>query len=436
MTTYRCDHLFGASGWVSPGELVVEDGRSAVERVRGYALPGMPNLHSHAFQRAIAGLTEYAGPGGDDFWSWRDAMYRFALRVEPDELESLACQLYVEMLEAGYTAVCEFHYLHHAPDGSPYDNPVEMSERLVAAARRAGIRLTLLPALYASGGFDGAPLGAAQRRFRSDAAWVMRAVERLRRAHPEVRVGVAPHSLRAAPPAELAACVTALEGLDSAAPIHIHVAEQTREVDACLTARGARPVEWLLASAPVDERWCLVHATHVTSRELADVARAGAVIGFCPTTEANLGDGLGPAGRSGAAGVRFGVGSDSQISVSVREELRWLEYTARLERRARNVLAPAGAASTGAYLYSTALAGGLQALAQPGGRDLVVLDPEHPVLAERPLERVLDAHLFSNHGSAVRDVMVDGEWVVKDGRHREREAIRACHRRALARLAE
>ncbi len=352
-------------------------------------------------------------------------MYRFVERLDPDDVESIASQLYAEMLEAGYTSVGEFHYLHHAPDGRAYDNPVEMAERLVAAARRTGIHLTLLPVLYASSGFDGAPLGPAQRRFKTDATWIADAVQRLRGAFPDVRVGVAPHSLRAAPPAELAACVTAVAD----GPIHIHVAEQLAEVEACRAARGARPVQWLLDHAAVDARWCLVHATHVDDAELAGVAASGAVVGYCPTTEANLGDGIAPACRSGAAGVRFGVGSDSHISVSVTEELRWLEYAQRLAQRRRNVI------SSGEALYASALAGGEQALACGGHADVVVLDADHPVLAGKPRECVIDAHVFSNHGSAVRDVMVGGRWVVKDGRHRDRDAIRASFRATMARLA-
>jgi len=450
MKVYACDRLRQGGEWLAPGFVSVDDSGtilavgstppegSAPEPVHGWVVPGMPNLHSHAFQRAMSGLTEHASGTGDSFWTWRETMYRFLERLGPDEVEAIAAELYVEMLEAGYTAVGEFHYLHHAPDGRDYDNPVELAERIVAAARATGIRLTMLPVLYAASGFDGAPPESAQRRFANSPAWLLDAVERLRKT-PDLRVGIAPHSLRAAPPEELAECVTAIKRLDPSAPVHVHIAEQHAEVEACLAARGARPVAWLCEHAPVDARWCLVHATHVDDAEIDAIVKSGATVGLCPTTEANLGDGTVP--RRLPLQARFGIGSDSHVSIGVAEELRLLEYGQRLAGEQRNLLASATSPSVGSFLHAAALAGGAQALAQPVGKaapglgaDLVVLDPDHPVLLGRPAERTLDAYVFSSQGSPVRDVMVAGQWVVKDGRHRDRELVRKRYRQAVDRL--
>ncbi|MEO6226541.1 MAG: formimidoylglutamate deiminase, partial [Thermomonas sp.] len=300
----------------------------------GWWLPGIANLHSHAFQRAMAGLAERqsdrspgahgAGEKQDSFWTWRDTMYRMAARFEPGTLHAVASQLYVEMLEAGYTQVCEFHYLHHAPDGRPYDDPAEMSRALVRAARDTGIRLTLLPVLYMTGGFDGRALGARQRRFGHDVDGYLRLLETLRRDQDDaLRIGCALHSLRAVPADAMRRVVAALPQ-DSR--IHIHVSEQIGEVQDCLAVRNARPVEWLLDNADVDQCWTLVHATHLTGGETRGIARSGATVALCPTTEANLGDGLFPLREYLDAGGAWGIGSDSHCSVSPVEELRWLEY--------------------------------------------------------------------------------------------------------------
>jgi formimidoylglutamate deiminase len=454
MTVYACEHLWRPDGWMTPAFVAVDasgyvtsigDAPPSVqaEHVRGYVVPGMPNLHSHAFQRALAGLTEHATGGEDSFWSWRRAMYGFLERLTPDDVEAIANQLYVEMLEAGYTSVGEFQYLHNDVSGAHYANPAETSERLIAAARRAGIGMTLLPVAYFSSGFEGAPTQSSQQRFASDVDWLLGVVERLRdawRGDPEVRVGVAPHSLRAVMPDALAELVSGIGGLDADAPIHIHVAEQQREVDDCIRARGARPVEWLLANAPVDARWCLVHATHTSSAEIEAVSRSGATLGICPTTEANLGDGIPAFPEMLSAGCHFGIGSDSHVSVDMREELRWLEYAQRLVAQRRNVLGTERT-GTGDRLYAGALFGGARALGRaigevlPGRRaDWLVLDPDHPVLAGRPLERVLDSFLFANQGNPITRVMVGGRWVVTDGRHRDRERTRAEYARVLERL--
>ena len=411
----------------------------------GPVLPGMPNLHSHAFQRAMAGWAERAGSGGD-FWSWRETMYRFLARLGPDEVEAVATQLYIEMLKAGYTAVGEFHYVHNDPNGDPYDAPTEMSDRLVAAAGQAGIGLTLLPVLYAQGGFDRRPTGEAQRRFAADPDRLASIAATLRRVHaddPQIRIGVAPHSLRAVSPEALAALVAGVQADDEMAPIHIHVAEQQREVEDCLAWSGSRPVEWLLGEAPVDGRWCLVHATHMTEAETRALAASDAVAGLCPTTEANLGDGLFRLPDYLGSGGKFGVGSDSNVSVSPVEELRWLEYGQRLGRQERLVAAAENFPSTGARLFTQALAGGAQALGRPTGRiesghraDLLVLDPEHPNLIGRSGDGLMDSLVFAGNRNPVKDVVVGGRRVIRDGGHAGEDAALVAFGRALKSLTD
>ena len=413
------------------------------ERASGPVIPAMPNLHSHAFQRAMAGRTERASASEDSFWTWRQVMYGFVGRLDPDSLEAIAAQLYVEMLKAGYGSVAEFHYLHHDPDGRPYADPAEMSWRILAAARAAGIALTHLPVLYAAGGFGGAPAGPGQRRFLNDLDGFFRIVERVAQAAkdaPDIRVGIAPHSLRAVPPELLGQAVATLDARLPGAPVHIHIAEQAREVEECVAWSGARPVQWLLDHAAVDGRWCLVHATHMTGAETEAVAKSGAVAGLCPTTEGNLGDGFFPAVAYLRAGGRFGVGSDSHISVSPVEELRWLEYGQRLLHRRRNLLHAPEGGSVGANLWRRAAEGGAQALGFATGRiaigrraDLVVLDPDCPTPAGLAGDALLDGLVFAGNINPVRDVMVGGRWVVRGGRHAREEEIGARYRAALAR---
>ncbi|MDH3476030.1 MAG: formimidoylglutamate deiminase [Rhodospirillales bacterium] len=424
-------------------------GAGAAPRAAGPVVPGMPNLHSHAFQRAMAGLAERAGPGangGDDsFWTWREVMYGFLGRLSPDHLEAVAAQLYVEMLKAGYTAVGEFHYLHHDPEGRPYNDPAEMSRRILAAARLSGIGLTHLPVLYGFGGFGGAPAGEGQRRLLNHPQRFLALIEALRgetESDPQVRLGIAPHSLRAVTPESLGAALDGLDGFDPDAPVHIHVAEQRKEVEDCIAWCGQRPVEWLLTNMDLGPRWCLVHATHMTDEETRALAACGAVAGLCPTTEANLGDGVFPAAAYLAAGGAFGIGSDSHISVSPIEELRWLEYSQRWTARRRNILhGGAAAPSVGAVLFQAALAGGARALGRPIGRleaggraDLVVLDPESPQLVGRDEAVLLDVLVFAGNDNPVRDVMVGGRWVVRDRHHGEEAAVLAGYRAALAEL--
>lgn len=404
------------------------------------AISGLSNLHSHAFQRGMAGFAERRGPDGDNFWTWREVMYRFLERLGPEEVEAIAAQAYVEMLETGFTRVGEFHYLHRAPDGTPYANAAEMAERIAAAADMTGIGLTLLPVFYAHANFGGAAPVPGQRRFIDDLDGFARLMEASRRAVvrlTDARIGVAPHSLRAVTAEELQAVVA----LAQDGPVHIHAAEQVKEVEDCLAWSGARPVEWLLDRAAVDARWCLVHATHMTEAETRALAKSGAVAGLCPVTEANLGDGIFPAAAYLAAGGRFGLGTDSNVLIDPAAELRGLEYAQRLTHRARNVLASAAGRSTGRALFDRALAGGAQALAaEPAGlragatADLVSLDPGHPALAGRAGDFVLDSWIFAGSRGAVDTVWRHGEKLVENGRHKERDGVAARYRETLGRM--
>jgi formimidoylglutamate deiminase len=431
----HAEHLWTPLGWQRDVML----GQGAETTRARFVLPGMPDLHSHAFQRAMAGLAERRGPGDDSFWTWREAMYAFASRIGPDALRAIATQLYVEMLKAGYTRVCEFHYLHNAPDGKAYAEPTTMSQAIIEAAREAGIGLTLLPVLYMSGGFDGRPLNARQRRFGLTLDAFLQMVEALRaQESAQLRVGIALHSLRAVPEAALREVLAS--PLASACPIHIHIAEQIGEVQDCLALRNARPVRWLFDHAEVDARWCLVHATHLDDGEMRAIAHSGAVAGLCPTTEANLGDGLFPlAAYLGAGGV-LGIGSDSHISVSPVEELRWLEYGQRLATRQRNVAARSAGESVGETLWGAAWRGGRQAAGVAASDDslrgdCIVLDEAAPLLAARDERSVIDSFVFAGNVPLVRDVLAGGEWVVRDFRHRDEDAIAARFRGVVERLA-
>jgi formimidoylglutamate deiminase len=409
------------------------------ERLQGPLIPGMPNVHSHAFQRALAGLTEKGGPASDDFWSWRCEMYRFLERIEPGDQEAIAAQLYVEMLRAGYTSVAEFQYLHHDAAGQPYADPAEMSLRIVGAAAAAGIGLTLLPVFYAHSGFGAAPATPAQRRFIHEPDAFRSLIDRLARGKGFV-LGIAPHSLRAVTPNQLQWLSVLAEGGVVEGPIHIHAAEQQQEVDDCVAWSGARPVEWLLDHADIDARWCVVHATHMNGEETRRLAASGAVVGLCPSTEADLGDGVFPMVEYISAGGRVGVGGDSHVSVDPFAEMRLIDTAQRLTRRRRNILAADGE-SSGLTLFRAAVAGGAQALAQPVGAialgaraDLIVLDPDNPGLAEQAPADVLDAAIFGPGRSPVRDVMVAGRWVIGEGHHADEEAILNRYRLTMKRL--
>lgn len=409
-----------------------------VEQVR-YALPGMINLHSHSFQRALGGRTEQAGDGQDSFWTWRELMYRFARNIRPEQIEAIAAQLFSECLRHGYTAVCEFHYVQRAPDGSLYARPAETAERVISAARLSGIGITMLPVLYSYAGFGAAPLKPEQQRFRTDVDEVLRMVEALEPwRDAQTEVGAAPHSLRAASVEQIKALQAALP---ARRPIHIHIAEQAGEVAQSLAWCGRRPVQQLYDHVAVDARWCLVHATHLQPGEVAAIAASGAVAGLCPTTEANLGDGIFPFEEFLAEGGRFGVGSDSHISQSPIEELRWLEYGQRLQRQRRNIAVSASQRQVGDFLWQGALQGGAQAAGRPLGAlevgkraDLIVPDADHPNLCALALDEVLGSLIFNGNDNLVRHVMVGGQWVVRSGRHAAQEAIAARFRQTLTEL--
>ena len=413
-----------------------------VPAAAGPVLPGMPNLHSHAFQRAFAGLAEVRASGDDSFWSWRDRMYRVAGAVTPEALEAVATWLFVEMLEGGYTSVCEFHYLHHDVDGRPYADAATLALAVARAAARAGIGLTLLPVLYQHGGFGGAPPSAGQRRFVHDTETLLSLVARLSADTAIPRVGLALHSLRAVGPDAVRDAVQGMAGIDRTAPIHIHVAEQEREVEECLAWSGQRPVAWLIDHVPVNLRWCLVHATHTSPEETLLAAGAGAVAGLCPTTEANLGDGVFPMDDWLDVGGRWGVGSDSHVTVNAAEELRLLEYSQRLTRRRRNLVATEACPHVATALVLGAVSGGAAASGRPIGglapgqrADVVVLDGGHPAIAGLPSAEALDAHVFASHrGSAIDAVFVGGRQVVERGRHALHADAAAAFVRARAAL--
>ncbi|NOJ39212.1 formimidoylglutamate deiminase [Bradyrhizobium australiense] len=404
------------------------------------AIPGIASLHSHAFQRGMAGLAETRGNSADTFWTWRETMYRFALEMTPEDIEAVATLLYAEMLEQGYTRVGEFHYLHHDHNGTPYANPAEMATRIVRAAEITGIGLTLLPSFYAHSSFGGAAPHAGQRRFICSIDQFAKLTDATRRAvHalPGANVGIAPHSLRAVTPDELAA----IAPLAEAGPVHIHAAEQIKEVEECIAWSGRRPVEWLLEHAPVDQRWCLIHATHMIDTETTALARSGAVAGLCPVTEASLGDGIFPAREFLDACGHFGIGTDSNVLVGVTDELRQLEYGQRLKHRERNVLSGGPGLSTGRALFDTALSGGAQALAQPtvgiqaGARaDIVTLDAAHPSLAGRRGDAILDGWIFAAGKGAIDTVWAGGTKIVEGGRHRLRESARNTFNNTVRRL--
>ncbi len=419
-------------------------GPSGLSPVPGAAVPGVPDLHSHAFQRALAGLTERGAPGGDSFWSWRDRMYRFLLQLTPEDVAAITAQLTVELLRHGFTHLAEFHYLRNDPEGAAYADPVEIARAASSAALDVGIGVTLLPTLYRTADFSGGAPEGGQRRFVASTDALLGDVQRLStllEGEPTARVGLALHSLRAVPPHDLRDALGAMDRLDPTAPIHIHVAEQEREVAACLVWSGARPVEWLLENAPVGPRWCLVHATHITAQEATTVARSGAVVGLCPTTEANLGDGIFPFEEYDAAGGAWGIGTDSHVSVSPVAELRLLEYGQRLTRRRRNVATGERPQSTGRALLDAAWAGGARACGVPLGRievgrraDFAVLDTDHAALAGRSGDDVLDSWLFAGEDTPVRDVYVGGRLVVEQGRHPRQEEIADAYRRVATRL--
>ncbi len=409
----------------------------------GLLLPAPANLHSHAFQRAMAGLTEARGPdGADSFWTWRRLMFRFLDRLTPEDVEAIAAFVQMEMLEAGFGASVEFHYLHHRPGGAPYADPAEMSARIAAAAEASGIGLTLLPVLYRFGGCDGRALAPGQIRFGNDPEAFARLIEGARAAlaplPPDTGWGVAPHSLRAVAPADLALCAD----LAGTGPLHMHLAEQLAEVDEVQAAYGARPVEWLLANAEVGPRWCLIHCTQMTPIETAALAASGATAGLCPLTEASLGDGIFDGVRWLDAGGRLGLGSDSNVRISLTEEVRQLDQSQRLRDHSRAALATP-TRSTARRLLEEAATGGAKAAGRRAGQvaagawaDLLALDMDAVDLAGRRGDTALDAFVFAGTARGVADVWSAGRHLVQGGAHIRRAAITARYAATLRGLGE
>lgn len=447
MTSLWFERAWIGNGWKKDVRVGVADGRIASietgapaapedERHR-VALPGLCNVHSHGFQRGMAGLSERRSRPDDNFWSWREIMYRFLDRLTPDDVAAITAQAYAEMLETGFTRVGEFHYLHHDPVGAAYADPAEMVGAIARASGETGIGLTLLPVFYAHGNFDAAPPSPGQRRFLNDIDGFAALLDASRsKLSGDANIGIAPHSLRAVTPGELAA----LLAFSPTGPVHIHAAEQVKEVADCVAWSGARPVEWLLDNAGVDERWCLIHSTHLDESEVLRLAASGAVAGLCPITEGNLGDGIFPAVDYLAAGGRFGVGTDSNILVDAAQELRALEYSQRLAQRARALLASEEAPFVGANLFARAVQGGAQALGVLAGlavghaADIVSLDLDHPAFAGTDDATLLDRWIFAARAGAVDSVWRAGVRRVEKGRHVDADAIGAAYRGCVARL--
>lgn len=412
-----------------------------VEVAAGPLVPGMPNVHSHAFQRAMAGLTERGSGKKDNFWSWRDTMYRFLSCIEPEDMEALAAQVYVEMLKAGYTTVGEFHYIHHQTGGAPYRDRSILSKQVIKAALETGIGITHMPVLYAYGGFGSQPPTEGQKRFINTVPELMKIIEALQEDYghtPQVTIGFAHHSLRAVSPEMLREGTAAVRKLLPNCPIHIHAAEQKKEVEECLAWSGQYPVEWLLENGNVDENWTFVHCTHMTDSEIGMLARSGVVTGLCPTTEANLGDGVFPMMKYFNAGGIFAIGSDSHISVNVMEELRWLEYVQRLMLRERTLIKQAENPSVGAVLFEKALSGGAQSLGRKIGKieigyraDFLVLDENLPCMTGKLRDHILDAAVFASSENPVKDVMVGGRWVIRDRHHKREGHILEHYRKTI-----
>ncbi len=444
-TGWRRDVLVEVDGLGLIGKLAPGQPSAQAQVIRGVAIAGVPNAHSHAHQRLMAGLAE-AGTGPDDFMRWREQMYRVVSTIGPESFQAVAGLAYMEMLKSGYTSVAEFHYLHHGVDGSPYSQPAEMGLRCIAAAEESGIALTLLPSLYAYGGFGPQPAQPEQARFVCDPGLYLQIYAGLHNAVdglPDVRLGCAPHSLRAADGALIREVLAGVRQMDPGAPVHIHVAEQRAEVEACLAWCGASPVRHLLDQADVDARWNLIHATHMNDAERRALAACQATVVLCPTTEANLGDGLFAAPEWIALDGAFAVGSDSQVTISPADELRLLEYGQRLAGESRNPLAAESGGSLGRFLLEGALKGGAGSLAQPCGvlaegarADIVVLDEDHPALIARTEDEVLDSWIFSGGAACVRDVFVGGRQVVTDGRHVNEASLVGRYRKAAESLLQ
>lgn len=445
-------HALLPQGWVSNVRLhwnhagdftQIETNATALpyEAQFGLISPGMTNLHSHAFQRAMAGMTEIAGEGPDSFWTWRDLMYRYALAISPEQMQAIAAQLYSECLRHGFTSVCEFHYVHRAPDGAFYTDIAETAKQVIAAAQMTGMGISMLPVLYSYADFNQLPLREDQRRFNTNVDQILQIIQALENQRsPQVEIGVAPHSLRAASTDQIREVVA---GLPAARPIHIHIAEQMREVNACVAATGKRPVELLFDTQTVDERWCLVHATHLHQHEVAAMAASQSVAGICTSTEGNLGDGFFELPDYIAAQGRFGIGTDSHVSQSVVEEIRWLEYGQRLKAQGRNIASVKGQRRVADFLWQQCLQGGAQASGRPVGQlavgcraDFIVFDDQHPNLQDIKVDDVLSTVVFTGNDNLIHDVFVGGQHVVVAGRHREQAQISANYVKCMQQLRQ
>ncbi len=443
-----------ADGWAKDQTITIEQGIitdiiagnvSGAEQVKGVVIPGMVNCHSHAFQRAFAGFSEQGSEGKDSFWTWRNIMYKFLGQLSAEDAQVIASQLYIEMLKMGYTRVAEFHYLHHDIDGNNHTELSAMAQAIFAAAKHSGIGLTLLPVLYRFSGFGPQAATDGQKRFINSVEQFNDLVTEcfnLANLQANCNVGIAPHSLRAVDKSSLLTAVEHVRSLDAQAPIHIHIAEQQKEVDDCLAHYGQRPVQWLLDNADLDKHWCLIHATHIDEKERQGIVASEAIAGICPTTEANLGDGIFPTDEFLAENGTFAIGSDSHISVNPIEELRWLEYAQRLSKQQRALLASSEQKSVGLNLWQKAAAGGAQstnsntgALAVGKQADLLVLDNSQLRLFAHDDKHLLDSVIFASQQNLIEDVMVNGHWVIRDGEHALEEVSADRFAKLLARIS-
>ncbi len=445
MSTIFAKRALLSTGWAFDVRLILRDGRigqieenttaKAGDTLADTVVPALANLHSHSFQRAMAGMTEQRAAGQDSFWTWRTLMYQFLEHLTPDHIRAIAAQTFMEMQEAGYGAVGEFHYVHHQVGGTTYDRRAELSDQIFTAAEQSGIGLTHLPVLYTYGGAAQAPLAGGQKRFGNSVDEFAELLEQARGYDhaADTRVGIAPHSLRATCPEDLKRAIT----LRGDSPIHIHIAEQPKEVADISQWLGARPVEWLLNNVEVDTNWCLIHATHMTKAETIAMAQSGAVAGLCPITEANLGDGPFNGPDYIAHGGAFGIGSDSNVRITLGEELRLLEYSQRLRDLARNVMIP-NEGSVGTFLFTRAAKGGAQALGRGLGclavgewADITAIDSTHPTLCALRADQLLDGVIFAAPDNIVTDTWSAGRHMVQNGRHVARDAISSAYRAAV-----
>lgn len=434
-----------AEGWADNKTITIENGVitaisdglvEGAEVAQGAVIPGMVNCHSHAFQRAFAGFSEQGSEGQDSFWTWRKIMYQFLAKLTDVDAKVIAKQLYIEMLKMGYTRVAEFHYLHHGIDGSVYGDEgsglATMADAIFQAAQESGIGLTLLPVLYQYSGFGEQVANSGQKRFINSTVQFNQLVSdcfTLSKQYKNTNVGIAPHSLRAVDKVSLTQAVAHVRSLDSQAPVHIHISEQQKEVDDCLNHYGKRPVQWLLDNVELDKHWCLIHATHINKKERQGIIAKQAIAGICPTTEANLGDGIFPTTEFLAEQGTLAIGSDSHISVNPIEELRWLEYAQRLIKQQRAILATSEQASVGQNLWQHAALGGAQStnsntgsLAVGKQADLLVLDKQKTQLFANAEQQLLDSVIFASQQNPIADVMVNGVWVVRNQQHEAQQS--------------